>query len=199
MQEQHDHSFIRVQIAKDVIAQLDDKRAIASPGAYLKFIDNIFMPEDRRTELQDVIKDKRCEVCAVGALFVSAIDQYDNYNVENCKNTYGGLIIGVYGFSMFSYLKKYFSAIQLSMIESAFEGVSTSTAISNDIKYDEYGEPSSESKALMAKIDMAVDSYEASIFPAEGRMRAIMNNIINNNGMFIPTEKAIEYLPGTDF
>lgn len=119
----------RVAIAKDVLSQLDLKRIKAESGTYL------------------VTEDDRCTCCALGSLVVASCSLKDKsiHNMESfddCKD----------------HLKKYFSTMQLNLIESAFE-------------YD---------------YDCGYDFSKAAQLSDKKRLKMIMKNIIKNNGKFIP-------------
>jgi len=151
----------RVAIAKDVISKLNKKRYEAEQGVYCAAKD-IIWPEDEHTEIQTMLKGKKCNVCALGSLFVSAIDKYDKLMFDD--PTFDGI-----NSRNDTYLKRFFSGPQLDLMESAFErdhmGVDS---------YD-YTPTKTAAVAFGCRYD----------FP-DARLRAIMNNVIRNDGKFIP-------------
>lgn len=103
----------RVAIAKDVIAQLKTKRFKATRGTVLGGISDKIIEGDYLTaQLCDVLpKFKKCHVCARGAIFISAVERFNNYTGEDFDADW------VDGASL-----RYFTKSQLDMIECAFEG-----------------------------------------------------------------------------
>lgn len=153
----------RVEIAKDVLLHLQSGLIRRGCGTYLH-IDNI-REYDGERELRDVLSTEgaRCEVCAKGALFIADVMRRDNFKVEQYPSNNSGkepLILDK--------LSDYFDVEQLHLIESAYEVGKMST---ND----------------SAKADDAIRfglEFESKI----DRLVAIMNNMIKNNGDFIPTQ-----------
>jgi hypothetical protein len=164
----------RVQIAKDVIAQLDAKRLYAKQGVYVQGkggANNItvggegFWDDDtQETEVRDLLAPK-CEVCAKGGLFVAAVDRFNKlkFRDELCP-------IGAYNrcSDPVEYLSRFFGEQQLELIEYAFE-----KGGAGDVNYDD-------------KKTVAAERFGKMFTSADARMRAIMKNIVKNNGTFEP-------------
>jgi len=80
--------------------------------------------------------------------------------------------VGVDGFGVFDELEKYFSHQQLAAIESAFEQ-------RDMFEYEDHAKMSD------AEMVWSQDFTRGAKTPAD-RLRAIMNNIIENKGKFKP-------------
>jgi hypothetical protein len=169
----------RVQIARDVLAQLFSKRLKAEPGVWLSGLKekNLFTKTDVRKdpELKEILsKTKQCEGCALGGMFMCAVERADHLKLSQLdavkelkdnQTTY--LDAHISEDDAFSYMRKFFSQDQLDMIESAFE---QGTGACHH--YD------------------AVEFIEGDVDP-QTRMRLIMENIVANKGAFRPHEKPV--------
>jgi hypothetical protein len=138
----------RVALAKDVLAQMEMKKFIPTPGTYLSSYAG--MNEDGTAKIAET-----CNVCALGALTVSLIDgdAFSDYG-ENKVSCYGVLDrAGLWTRS------------ETENIERAFEGGYYSNS---DGDYDH--QPT-----------------------AEFRMKEIMLNIIQNDGIFNGKQLPFKY------
>lgn len=173
----------RVLIAQDVIAQLNSKRFVATEGVWVEKIDGLedeLVREDgKSTEICDLLANQStCEVCGLGALFVSCVEFADKLNVRNLdEDQIDTLYQGGGGMSfkvLFPYLNKYFAGDQLVLIEIAFEhglgNFSSSHHIDGQVARDFFNHIDAS--------DMGDEEY------AELRMRLIMENIVANRGTF---------------
>lgn len=163
----------RVLIAKDVITALDSKRFNATGMIYVDFGEDFEVPNDNQ-ELCNIIKDKNCNVCALGALFVSAVERYDELSCQEIQFEQGRtypVISDNRGF--IKYLGQFFDIEQLELIECAFEGRPTCGWILRN-----------ESHAIRRARIYCGDHCSSHWPAAKYRMRKIMNNIIRNNGTF---------------
>jgi hypothetical protein len=175
----------RVIIAQDVIAQLKAKKFIAIPGQYLKIVtkeseyslEGYFRLklDEEPTELQKIIQTPniQCNVCAIGSCFSSLINIKDNFEL-NTNNSYE-ITDNENNNGMTEELEKYFSLEQLKMMEIAFECWDIPYYVinyfeQNDIEY------------LMNYSEKFGKKYKK----ANNRLIAIMQNIIKNNGEFVP-------------
>lgn len=155
----------RVQIAKDVLLQIEAKRIKPQAGVYIQAkVKNTFAFGkewddpiiNEKEQVQDTLKNATCDACALGSMFICAVDRHDRLRIKNL-NTFAvsaypkdkNAEIELGGSDMYDYLSKFFSSDQLVAIEDAFEG--------------DYKDISSDKK----------------------RLKAIMNNIIKNNGKFV--------------
>lgn len=155
----------RVALAKDVLASLKAKRYIAEAGTYVsiyekgeyKDISSVNISELNNTGVE-------CTVCAIGSLFLS-----------NKKQQAGKKLTDADGSIMSKSLRGIFTEKEMRMLEYMFEGedvgnlfhgVKTTLAKDMDSFYEKYN-PHGNS------------DYD------EKTLKAIMNNIIRNNGNFI--------------
>lgn len=171
----------RVRIANDVLIQLDKGKIKARQGSYfdLKIPTEEFRDE---RDLQDLLKSRKktikpCTACAMGALFTCHVMETDNFKLgqtrDDCFSPRQPVnTISVARYQMDERLTEFFELGQLRLIECAFE---MSTTFYTD---DFWGEPGDE--AARAK-----EFGERYRWPKQ-RLRAIMKNIIKNNGKFIP-------------
>jgi len=155
----------RIAIAKDVIKSIEAKIYVAKMGHIVetpRSLDNRLYNTIKEFPLQQLIPKYKCKVCAKGALFLSHVLLYNNYNVQ-----------GHFGVSNSDVSEEvdYFTEEQMDLIEIAFEGSRwvwhSSSITMNDETY-------------------AIQFYEK--YPKEDeRLVAIMKNIITNKGKFIPS------------
>lgn len=190
----------RVLIAEDVLAQM-------SMG-YIKPVHETFatfkkhLPKNKpELQLQEFLnKQKSCEVCGIGSLFVCAVRRFDNLVVSKVlKTSKADLLAGkameddsekddsdyVTITTVLQYLKAFFSEDQIMYIEIAFES-------GNGYYHDKpsYGTKEYEKFHLAENYfndsDEFIRSCEDSSdgLSAEIRMKLIMQNIIKNRGTF---------------
>jgi hypothetical protein len=163
----------RVQIARDVLAQLASKRLKAESGVWLegKGGKNLFTKADIKAdaELSDILsKTKECSGCALGGMFMCSVERADNLKIgklEAVRESDSDHTIAED--DAFSYLKKFFTKTQLDMIESAFER-------GGGACYHSEG----------SEFVMDIDDPQT-------RMRLIMENIIANKGTFRPNKAPV--------
>lgn len=180
-----------ILVAKDVIAQLKINKYDAIPSRYVRFYyENGDVTDYSECDIKENFhKISHCEVCALGATLISAtrlgnkllfVDTYGLVHDENTKVS--------------DLLKSIFSPKQLLLIETAFEGVGydTSQIKSRYEKSDiieQYG-----MRYASSYLDQNLDFDEAIAcntfyynypLPSD-RLFAIMENIITNNGVFVP-------------
>ena len=163
----------RIKVVRDVIRQLSDGTLVASPGTYAKFIAPKRMKPD--SQLNEILESiPKCEVCGVGGIFLATVKLNNELTVEdvNRRSSYGTITAGVrssMGDSvMRDYLKKWFSAEQLALIETAFERRKMHSA---------FVHPDKPLQAAI-KFGMAYENPKA-------RFIAICNNIIEHGGEFV--------------
>jgi len=162
----------RVTIAKDVLKQLRAKRLIATHMVYFnsekveEFYSQTIFNRDTELELSEVIKDEKCNVCALGSLFVCAVDRLDKLKLINFGRC-----------QMQDYLM-FFSKKQLDLIECVFE---------KDMGFmSEYMSKYKSKYKLDLKIAI---NYTKGIRSPAKQMEKIMKNIIRNKGTFILPKK----------
>lgn len=172
-----------VAVAKDVLKQLRLRKLNMHHGSYMtKFsalpVRNLTAILQKRpdADLQEVVDclAPKCSVCAKGALILSKARLLDNVPLKLvCKIDYTGKVnLGCGDPS--ENLLDCFSQKQLDLIETAFE------------KSDEFEGVNSESA-----VGHALSFGEQYDDPAK-LMRAIMKNVIENNGVFRPKRKAAQ-------
>lgn len=145
-----------VAICRDVLARLDAE--LISPHTGVFWGDNKLFVIDNYESPKECFNQKSCEVCAKGAIFSSWVGNFNNLNWDQ---TWG---IDEDTSSMPKDLVKIFGKTLLDKIETAFEGQRfswTSSLVSLKYAYLYTGK-----------------SYK-------GRLRAIMENIIENDGDFV--------------
>ena len=151
----------RIAIAKDVIAMIDSKKIIPSYNiGYMSFSANF---SNKKVELCEIIETNQCRVCALGGMLAAHVMKVDNFRIDgDCLNS-------IHRFEITDQLEDYFSIEQLDLIESAFEVSHMGSSLpvdSNQInKAIKFG---------MTKLDTCA------------RIKAIMQNIIDNDGTFVP-------------
>jgi hypothetical protein len=165
----------RIAIAEDVLLQLDKGKYIARKGLYiLDVIDEtgkIFEPD------QDIKKNfdgiRNCEVCAIGATILSCT-HFAN------ELTFGdvGSSIRLINNAKTRKLLSIFDDNQLLLIESAFEG--------HDYDADRFGRAAFDQHLDRDERERCDAFFYRYIDDSRERLEAIMENIIENNGTFIP-------------
>jgi hypothetical protein len=188
----------RVRIAKDVIEMLDTQKLQAKTGSYLHAsrisdgqyeydydadmyevqyrVQSFVDPGDTRYLRQQqeaeatpvhVLLDKveSCTVCAIGSAFVASVLRANKVTMGDIGGKIGG------GSTHREYLQRFFTKAQLGLIESAFE------------RSDEYSTRVGVSAKLAGK---AVEFGGETLGNDDKRLRAIFNNIIDNDGTFKP-------------
>lgn len=168
----------RVEIAKDILIQLDKENYEAHSGIYV-YISNFDIDNKKNLlAFEDDIqanfdKMNTCEVCAIGACIMSiarlgnsltfgdVIDidiENDNDNVENK-------------------IKSIFSPKQMSLIEAYFEGRHSDFMFTGSMNIG----------VELDNIDLGKAATFSDKYPNDSeRLRLIFQNIIDNNGTFKP-------------
>lgn len=169
----------RVLIAKDVIAQIRAKRFKAKSNRWVTLLEKDNTPIDPHALEHDLGGDAplrelflkqtipACDCCALGAMFMSCTLYNNKTTIDNFNHELAWFeeLVETRRFS--NGLTSFFSSSQLELIEAAFEGnLGAFTAPAN-------------------KLD-AVESWFAWFPNPKQRMLKIMQNIIDNNGTFVP-------------
>lgn len=150
----------RVEIAKDVLARLAAKKIVVKTGTYLQALDKDGMYAiDIPTTTGKELGKMSCQVCAVGAAFLSVASR-QNCDIE-AEDDEGGMWYD----EMLNQLTPFFSLEELAEIETAFEHGSCSN-IADEHGFDE-------------NVDAA--NFCADIEDDEAMIK-IMNGIIKNKG-----------------
>ena len=173
----------RIAIAKDVVKHVDSKHLLATRGSYIS-VQNAH--EDIQGSFQDIAVSlclpgnaTVCSVCAIGAATMAAVGLFDDgIYLEGAWNTsradqpdYHLNEYMIDSNPMFDVLGKWFTPEQLCLIECAFEadedGGSTEQ-VEYDLRYE------------------AAQYRNREEYSAEEALRDIFQNIVDNDGLFIP-------------
>lgn len=100
----------RVAVCKDIIKLIQMKKLNISTGNYLTKLNGICEPT-----FEGIAKE--CEVCAKGALLLTAFKLYDGKGFAEINSPYG-----LYDDFILEQLDGLFSRTQLHLIEAVFEG-----------------------------------------------------------------------------
>lgn len=176
-----------VLIAKDVLKSLRTNRYVPNCGVFARIStrseDSI---NNRPNELQDIIDNlnngsRKCEVCALGACFLSHVALYDDFKCDRLLSTIPyerntctlREDIRYFEPDITTLINRLYTifGLDLPLIENAFEcgdgfyGVGTKMNVIAAMSYKHLG-------------------------TSRERLIAIMKNIIRNKGRFIPPRKA---------
>jgi hypothetical protein len=176
----------RVVIAKDVIAQLNNKVISTDYFGYLNLrnFGELFKEGKSNEQVNNILSDIKCDVCALGGMFISLI-KYDNH----CT-VYE--LIEVEQEEISERLKEYFSEGQLCLIETAYEqygdNYHNQDWLNNVVVYEGIYSGSELEKLGITEddLDRAAHFNDDEHYHKETSLINIMNNIIENNGTFKP-------------
>jgi hypothetical protein len=181
----------RVAIARDVLEWISMGKAVPHKGTYLRVFEPSTLPADFNDaatkewlppELEagdlQVVNGHSCTVCGLGSVFAVAAER-------GCFPLREGASGGA---SMHRALKPYFDSATLLLIECAFErsvGFDYEAPVSHQAKQ--------AARWFGATVARAVEGYYTSYFSPEVArevdrrvLRAIMQDIIDNGGAFVP-------------
>lgn len=164
----------RVMIAQDVLDQIRAKRYVAASGTWVsptwqKGAADKLSHDDSVQKLFENKTLKKCNVCALGGLFMSCTVLNNKTKVEDLDDVSESLgdCISNDEYKMSNGLKSFFSYNQLILIERYFEG----------------------NNGWFVNYDNDVDHIEEfnEKYPDDmERLKKIMKNIVENNGTFVP-------------
>ena len=111
----------RVQIARDVIKQVELKRVTPTRGVYVENFGVAFPINS--SEFSELSKSQldSCSACALGSMFLSAVDRKNKLSMLNMGSYVPGQHLNLYSDDTRDYLGKFFSQEQLAEIEDSFE------------------------------------------------------------------------------
>jgi hypothetical protein len=167
---------MRIAIAKDVIAQIKAKKYNPTQGTWVDQVggqdyDSWLYHNALSCEIdvQNYTKNiKKCNVCALGSLFVSAVNKYNNvYGTFDTVST--DKVFDFKDMNNNSPLLRYFTLNQIQLIEHTFEGGIGAVYWDSD-------------HSMVNKSHAFYSRYPDS----KDRLLAIMKNIVENNGTFKP-------------
>lgn len=158
----------RVMIAQDIIARID----LASLRATTGLIGNINSDFDRQEPAKDFLNGDTisCSVCAKGAIFCSYIGRVNKMSLGELDDIMNGAT-GTMHDNFHEKLSEIFEEEQIDLIEIAFEGYS----ILELAAYDD-----------SERAEEFYEQHRGDEFSPNERLKAICENIIANNGTFIP-------------
>ena len=163
----------RVAIAEDVLENLD--RLIVRTGNYIcGTLPEEVNPKDNAQEKVKAIQ-AYCTVCALGACLLSHVRLWDRVMMGEIVGTYPTQYLNVRYADTTAPLKRYFTQRQLNLIESAFEVRPLNK---------EYAASDEEiAQAMFFGRGYTGKSYDII---SKNRLKAIMKNIVKNEGAFVP-------------
>jgi len=164
----------RVMIAQDVLAQLKAKRYVAESGCWVRIHYNptTVAETDSVQELFVEKKIESCNVCALGGLFMSCTNFNNNtllVDLDDVSEDLGALVDVEEKLS--NKLNSIFTTNQLKLIEMYFEA--------NGGYFENYDKED--------HIQAFYDKYPSD----KKRLQLIMENIVENNGTFVPEKLKI--------
>jgi hypothetical protein len=174
----------RVEIAKDVLKQIKADKYKPMCGVWFRdstgkglddFLD--YNTGQRIDAKKDVVEKLvgTCKVCALGSLFISAIDKYNHTKLDPASGCEAEIFTAV---DRNNPLTKWFTARQMLLIENTFEnecGAWCSSVVLNEKEY----------LAWDMEVIPAIKEYNSKYPNPTDRLKAIMNNIVRNKGTFV--------------
>lgn len=166
----------RVLIAQDVIAQVKADKYVPVIGEWANFTDlTCKIPEEESVQLQGLLHNPKapsCHVCGIGSLFLSAVRCRNDYSVT-CDDTDEDEAL--------TELRE-FTPEQRKLIEMAYErGVGFHSETNDRAAHTDI------EKTAVSWSDNWLGNMERD--DNAKRMTLIMENIVRNNGRFIPAER----------
>lgn len=154
----------RMMIAKDVIKAITSNVIIPQAGQYSE----VSGYGDKNNALDAILTPSaECRVCAIGSMFTTLLFRDSLMNTRIRPNIITSIESGI---SMKFQLLAYFDSYQAAMIECAFERLDSRRELFN-----------------CTDTQMQDSIYFGNEYiDSEERLIAIMQNIIDNNGDFIP-------------
>ena len=174
----------RVEIAKDVLKQIKANKYSPECGVWFRDSNDKYLEDflDYQTgQLIDAKKDiveklvGTCKVCALGSLFISAIDKYNHTKLDPAFCNDAEIFTAI---DKNNPLTRWFTARQMLLIENTFENASGAW-------YPPLGLKKKEWRAWDDKVVPAINKYNLRYPNPTDRLKAIMNNIIRNKGTFV--------------
>jgi hypothetical protein len=173
----------RVKIAKDAIALLNSSKIQAHHMGYLDSnFDFYRSPKNDDERVIDRLrrgwkrKDAVCGVCAIGSLFVGALDTFNSLKLSDVNYTEPGMM------DMLPYLARWWPKQELRVMEAAFEGTWQGA---EEEMYRRREDGSVDYCEMHRDVESAL-AFSRDYPRGSKRMVAILNNIIKNDGDFCP-------------
>ncbi len=178
---------LRVAVAKDVIKYLSTKRFVAKHNFYIKSeeLDDLLGSPTSvwDSKLQTYVTTpeakapvcvpKKCQVCGIGSMFLGLVGIANTITAKELGSTHAD-------YNMIEYLEKQagFTEEQMRLVELYFEGKKLPSSYAFDF-------PSTSAVKKWRKAAVKASRSTIQKNP-EKILRAILNNIIRNNGTFKP-------------
>jgi len=161
-----------VKIAKDVLKRL--RYLTVRDGNYVRgdTMKVINKKDDARKHLPRI--EKACRVCAKGALFLSHIRVNDKIDMGKILGDFHTAIV-LYDEDVCQPLLSYVSQDQLDLVETAFEMRDVGLQLAD--------------RGLGAEATQAINFGLCYLGDDKARLKAICQNIIDNEGWFKPQEE----------
>lgn len=182
-----------VAVAQDVLANM---RYIAvTEGTYCQgeLPDGVDKAKESAKKHIDGIS-KGCKVCALGACFLSYVRLYNNFTIGQLAGTFRdtvteGEVFEVDYADMADGLGNVFTEAQMCLIESAFEMdcINENAVVYDDANIDH------DTHCTRDEVT-AAEEFGEKYDDSKTRLKAIMKNIIKNDGEFIPDKKLYDQL-----
>lgn len=174
-----------IAVAKDVLSRLDQHKLNVRNGWYLgSFTEKVEQIRSERTTapVEVVVDDleEGCLVCALGACFLSKARLLGNAgSVGQLFSPWRNAEIRRIDLVMRALMTDVFSDDQLFMIETAFEEYVNRGFVCSSFSWKQRKQLSDAAR------------FRPSITDPEERLRIIMENIIENDGEFVPCPETI--------
>jgi hypothetical protein len=179
----------RVRIAKDVLAAIAAKRIVARTGYYLN-LDLSFEAEhdsgkyvgNSLTPVEEFAENNVCSACALGSMMICLASRTNDMKVGQLTSTAMAFE------AIRNKLTSVFADSQIALIESAFDDAALTPekfGLYGDMKFMEQQETAREWWRTAFPI-AEKDRRGPNASNAEERLVAIMRNIVQNDGTFVP-------------
>ncbi len=183
MENEDTKAGMRVQIAQDVLKALETQRIKAAYGGYMRGSHPKLMALVDASDSTDpslfqelgqaeYTAPQTCSVCAIGAVFVAAVDRHDSLKLSTVYSASYEEEGRVTDSAMMPYLSQWFEEDQLRLMECAFEG-----------SYQ--GRGGNEEEPSEDELEAAEEFY-GEYEDVTLLITAIMENVIKNKGTFEP-------------
>lgn len=168
---------MRIEIAKDAVAQIRSGKMKVSTGNYFS-LDTYSV--NLQSQVCEVLKTKPCEVCALGSMFASSVNKYNDLVVNDLSFHNVNERINISRETTVNRLSKYFDTHQLNLIEYFFERRNVLNELWPAISVALHRQHASiDIQKLIEAYLPLVGSYD------DDNLIKILQNIIANDGDFV--------------
>lgn len=191
----------RLRIAEDVLAALDASRITATQARYyvgpnptLSTL-SAFIRQDKQDTQVKALLPAHCGVCSLGAMFIAAIDRFNDHTCKDMYNAEYNCAIGTGDeFNVLTdLLQRWWEPRDMHLIECAFESGGGDME-DEEVFNKEYGNASDyrAAETMFKGCDDDITAWRGPKFPAdlaprsEYKLRSIMHNILDHDGDFDP-------------